>query len=92
MSYPACSSCTQVEFPVEMLVHRGGLKNLDNSGVMLFPKILVCGLRLFAVYCAEIRIGVACRYSAKWTTDDGDSELTVALRQERWNCSLLFRY
>ena len=42
MSCPACTSCNQVEFSVEMIVHHGGLKNLDNSGVVLFPKVLVC--------------------------------------------------
>jgi hypothetical protein len=31
-----------VEFSTEMIVHLRGLKNLDNSGVVLFPKVLVC--------------------------------------------------
>jgi hypothetical protein len=42
MSCPACASCNQMEFSAEMLVHFGGLQNLDKSGVALFPKLLVC--------------------------------------------------
>jgi hypothetical protein len=42
MSCPACRLDNQVEFSAEMLVHLGGLKNLDKSGVCMFPKILVC--------------------------------------------------
>jgi hypothetical protein len=31
-----------MEFCAEMMVHVGGIKELDNPGVMLFPKVLVC--------------------------------------------------
>jgi hypothetical protein len=57
MSCPACGVGNQMEFSAEMLVHRGGLKNLDNSGVMLFPKLLVCvdcGFSQFTVPKAEL--------------------------------------
>jgi hypothetical protein len=43
MSCPTCRSDKQIEYSAEMLVHLVGLKNLDNSGVMLFPRLLVCG-------------------------------------------------
>ena len=59
MSCPACSSCHQVEFSAEMVVHLGGLKNLDKSGVCLFPKILVCvdcGFSQFTVPKAELAL------------------------------------
>jgi hypothetical protein len=42
MSCPACALGKGLEFSAEMIVHTGGVKNLDNSGVMLFPKLLVC--------------------------------------------------
>jgi hypothetical protein len=42
MSCPACASGNQSEFPVEMIIHLGGLKNLDNPGVRAFPKLSIC--------------------------------------------------
>jgi len=41
----SCSSCglgNQIVFSAEMIVHLVGLKNLDNPGLWLFPKLLVC--------------------------------------------------
>jgi predicted Zn-ribbon and HTH transcriptional regulator len=57
-----CSICglgNQVEFSAEMIVHLGGLKHLDKSGVMLFPKLLVCvscGFSQFTVSQAELEL------------------------------------
>jgi len=42
MSCFSCRSNNQAEFPTEMLIHFGGLKNLDKPGVWLFPMLLVC--------------------------------------------------
>ena len=59
MSCPICRLGNQVEFSAEMMVHLGGLKNLDNSGVMLFPKVLVClacGFSQFTVTKAEVAL------------------------------------
>jgi hypothetical protein len=42
MSCPICMLGHQSEFTAEMLVHLPGLKNLDKSGVLLFPKLSVC--------------------------------------------------
>jgi hypothetical protein len=42
MSCQLCASGNQSEFPVEMVIHLTGLKNVDNPGVLLFPKVLVC--------------------------------------------------
>ena len=42
MSCPACASEKQVGFSAEMMLHFTGLKNLDEPGVWLFPKVLVC--------------------------------------------------
>jgi hypothetical protein len=38
----SCGSKKQSEFPAEMLIHFGGLKNLDKPGVWVFPKLLAC--------------------------------------------------
>jgi hypothetical protein len=37
-----CASGDEAEFPVEMIIHFSGLKNVDNPGVWLFPKFLIC--------------------------------------------------
>jgi len=42
MSCLSCRSSNQAEFPTEMLIHFGGLKNLDKPGVLVFPTLLVC--------------------------------------------------
>jgi hypothetical protein len=42
MSCRLCSSERQTEFGTEMIVHCSGLKNLDQPGVLAFPKISVC--------------------------------------------------
>lgn len=59
MSCLLCRLGNQVEFSAEMIVHLGGIKNLDNSGVMLFPKLLVCigcGFSQFTVPKAELAL------------------------------------
>jgi len=38
----SCRSVNQAEFRAELLIHFGGLKNLDKPGVWLFPELLVC--------------------------------------------------
>jgi hypothetical protein len=62
MSCPVCRSANQTEFSAEMMVHHSGLKNIDNSGVMLFPKLLVCldcGFSQFTVPKAELALLVS---------------------------------
>jgi hypothetical protein len=57
MSCHTCRSDDRREYSAEMLVHGGGIKNIDNSGVMLFPKLLVCvhcGFSQFTVLKAEL--------------------------------------
>jgi hypothetical protein len=59
MSCPACRLDNQMEFSAEMMVHLGGNKNLDNSGVVLFPKLLICvscGFSQFTVPKAELAL------------------------------------
>jgi hypothetical protein len=57
MSCPTCMAGGQIQFFAEMIVHHGGLKNLDKSGVALFPKILICshcGFSQFTVPEAQL--------------------------------------
>jgi hypothetical protein len=57
MACLSCRSSNQAEFPSEMLIHLGGLKNLDKPGVLLFPTLLVCldcGLLQSTVPAAEL--------------------------------------
>ena len=42
MACVLCASGNEAEFPVEMIIHFSGLKNVDNPGVWLFPKFLIC--------------------------------------------------
>ena len=59
MSCPMRRLGNQVEFSAETIIHLGGLKNLDKSGVMLFPKVLVCldcGFSQFTVPKAELAL------------------------------------
>lgn len=42
MSCLQCSSGNQEEFGAEINVHFRGLKNIDDPGVLFFPKVLVC--------------------------------------------------
>jgi hypothetical protein len=42
MSCPLCGSGNQAELTAEMIIHFSGLRNLDQPGVWLFPKLLVC--------------------------------------------------
>jgi hypothetical protein len=42
MTCRSCRSVNQAEFPAELLIHFGGLKNLDKAGVWVFPKLSVC--------------------------------------------------
>jgi hypothetical protein len=37
-----CQSSHQAEFPAEVNIHLHGLRNLKYSGVLMFPKILIC--------------------------------------------------
>jgi hypothetical protein len=49
----------QSEFPSEMLIHLPGLRNVDNPGVWVFPKLLVCldcGFARFTVQRAALAL------------------------------------
>jgi hypothetical protein len=42
MSCLLCTSDDQEEFSTEMIIHFSGLKNLNEPGVWLFPRLLIC--------------------------------------------------
>ena len=42
MVCPSCRSAKQAELTAEMLIHFPGLKNIDEPGVLLVPKVTVC--------------------------------------------------
>ncbi len=59
MSCVSCASGNQAEFPSEMIIHFDGLKNADNPGVWVFPKILVCldcGFSQFSVPESDVAL------------------------------------
>ena len=59
MSCPICASAKQVEYSVEMMVHRDGLKNIDSSSVLVLQKALVCldcGFSQFTVPKSELAL------------------------------------
>jgi hypothetical protein len=42
MSCLLCASDYQREFSAEMIIHFSGLKNLDEPGVWISPRLLIC--------------------------------------------------
>jgi hypothetical protein len=42
MSCLLCTSGNQAEFTAEINIHFRGRENIDNPGVLIFPKVLVC--------------------------------------------------
>jgi hypothetical protein len=81
MRCASCCSEKQGEFSAEMIIHFRGLKHLDNPGVWLFPKLLVCldcGVSQFIVPGAELASlakVILPNRSASLEKSDGDSVL-----------------
>jgi len=42
MSCMVCTSANEAEFTTEMLIHFSGIRNIDNPGVLAFPKVSIC--------------------------------------------------
>jgi hypothetical protein len=52
-----CGSSNEAEFASEMVVHLGGLTNIDNPSVWVFPKLVTCldcGIVRFKVSKTEL--------------------------------------
>jgi hypothetical protein len=59
MSCPLCASGNPAGFRGEMILHFRGLKNLEKSGVLLFPNLQVCldcGFSRFTTPEAELAL------------------------------------
>jgi hypothetical protein len=59
MSCPLCGSSNESEFAAEMVIHFRSLKNVDEPGVWVFPKLLVClacGFSQFTVPESELAL------------------------------------
>ena len=48
-----CGSTHEKEFAAEMVIHVGGLTNIDNPGVWVFPKLVTC------LDCGIVRFNVS---------------------------------
>lgn len=58
MSCMLCTSDNQAEFTAEIMIHLSGRRNIDDPGVLSFPKIAVCldcGFSEFAIPEAELQ-------------------------------------
>lgn len=52
----ACASCglgNQSEFSAEIMIHFRGPENIDNPGVLAFPRVLICLDCGFSVFTAS---------------------------------------
>jgi len=59
MSCPACALDNGMEFAAEAKLHPSGFKNVDNPGVLVFPKLVVClncGFSQFTVPETELKL------------------------------------
>jgi hypothetical protein len=59
MSCSSCASGNQTEFPVEMVIHLSGIKNVDHPGVLSFASVLICldcGYSQYKVPAAELAL------------------------------------
>jgi hypothetical protein len=73
MSCLSCMSNDQAEFAAEMIIHFFGLKNLDNPGIWVFPKLLVCldcGFSPFTVPKSELPLIAKCAAARETLTLD----------------------
>ena len=42
MSCESCGSERQVQFDAEINIHFSGVRNIDEPGVLVFPKVVIC--------------------------------------------------
>jgi hypothetical protein len=59
MPCKVCSSGNQIEFTAEMMIHFSGLRNIDNPGVLVFPRISICldcGCSRFTILETELAL------------------------------------
>ena len=57
-----CGSTNETEFASEMVLHLGGLANIDNPGLLVFPKLVTCmdcGVVRFKISKTDLSLLVA---------------------------------
>jgi hypothetical protein len=67
-----CGSTHEKEFAAEMVIHLGGLSNIDNPGVWVFPKLVTC------LDCGIVRFNVSKTDLALLATGPPSGRLTMA--------------
>ncbi len=80
MICPNCSSDTLEEFSTEMMIHCVGVQKLDNSGILIFTKILVClecGFSHFTTPENELALLANC-YPKKTVSSEKGSQASAA--------------
>jgi hypothetical protein len=88
MSCLSCRSNNQAEFPTEMNIHFGGIKNIAKPGVWVFPKLLVCldcgfsQLTVPAPELASLVAGTSDRERVSGPTVDDNPPLRIELDEK----------
>jgi len=67
-----CGSTNEKEFGAEMVIHLGGLANIDNPGVWVFPKLITC------LDCGIVRFNVSKTELASLAASRPCEQLTMA--------------
>jgi hypothetical protein len=60
MACRSCGSENETGLGSEINIHFPGLKGLDEPAVLAFPKLLVFGLRVYAVHASRNRVAIPC--------------------------------
>jgi hypothetical protein len=79
-----CASDNQEEFGTEINIHFRGLKNIDDPGVLFFPKVLVCldcGASRFSTPADELLRLAGCVATRKAAAREGDITGSVLRRR-----------
>jgi hypothetical protein len=75
MYCPSCASDAQAKFAAEINIHLGGLRNIDNPGLLVFPNLLVClecGFSWFTTPETELALLAMCSPKRDASTRKGD--------------------
>jgi hypothetical protein len=76
-----CKSGNQAEFTAEMMIHLSGRANIDNPGLLAFPKVSVCldcGSSRFIIPETELALLAMCSPKRDAAAEKGDGR-NVAL-------------
>jgi len=71
-----CKSSNQAEFTAEMMIHFCGRTNIDNPGLLAFPKVLVCldcGSSRFIIPETELALLAMCSPKCDAASEKGNA-------------------